>query len=91
MSKARIRGMIGGAAILTVFGGWGCIAALANWAGRPDWSIPTASVITIVLLVLCVVRIVASSKIPTVDDPVAAAKGKRAGSSLELYLESKAA
>lgn len=68
-----------GAAILTLFGGWWCIAALANWARRPDWSIPAASATTIVLLVLCVMRLVASKEIATIDDPVAAAKGKRAG------------
>jgi hypothetical protein len=71
--------MIAGAAILTLFGGWWCIAALANWTGRPDWPIPAAFVTTIVLLVLCVMRLVASRNIPTIDDPVAAAKGKRAG------------
>jgi hypothetical protein len=71
--------MIEGAAILTLFGGWWCIAALANWTGRPSWSIPAASVTTIVLLVLCVMRLVVSRKIPTINDPVAAAKGKRAG------------
>lgn len=79
MSKARIRGLLAGAAVLALFGGWWCIAALANWAGRPSWSIPAASLTTIVLLVLCVMRLVASRKIPTIDDPVGAAKGKRAG------------
>jgi hypothetical protein len=71
--------MLAGAAILTLFGAWWCIAALANWAGRPDWSIPAASVATIVLLILCVMRLVTSRQIPTIDDPVAATKGKRAG------------
>jgi len=71
--------MIAGAAILTVFGAWWCIAALANWTERPGWSIPAASVTTIVLLGLCVLRLVATRKIPSIDDPVAAAKGKRAG------------
>lgn len=79
MSKARVRGIVAGAAILTLFGGWWCIAALAYWASRPSWSIPAASVTTIVLLVVCVLRLVASRKIPTVDDPVGVAKGKRAG------------
>lgn len=71
--------MIAGAAILTVFGAWWCIAALANWTQRPGWAVPAALVTTIVLLVLCVIRLVASSNIPTRDDPIAAAKGKRAG------------
>jgi uncharacterized membrane protein (UPF0136 family) len=70
--------MIAGTAILTLFGGWWCIAALVNWTGHPGWSIPTAFVTTIVLLVLCVMRLVASRKIPAIDDPVAAAKGKGA-------------
>lgn len=71
--------MIAGAAIITVFGAWWCIAALANWTERPGWSIPAALVTTIALLVLCVMRLVASSNIPTINDPTAAAKGKRAG------------
>jgi hypothetical protein len=71
--------MIAGAAILTVFGAWWCIAALANWPQRPTWSIPAAYATTIVLLVLCTLRLVASRKIPSIQDPTAAAKGKRAG------------
>lgn len=71
--------MIAGAAILTLFGGWWCIAALVNWTGHPGWSIPAAFVTTFVLLVLCVMRLVATRKIPAIDDPVAAAKGKRSG------------
>lgn len=78
--------MIAGAAILTLFGGWWCIAALANWAGHPGWSIPAASVTTIALLVLCIMRLVASRKIPNIVDPIAAAKGKRAGKLFGIIL-----
>jgi hypothetical protein len=74
-----MRGTVAGAVILTIFGGLWCIIALANWTARPGWSIAAGAVATIVLLVLCVARLVASRKIPSVDDPVAASKGKRMG------------
>jgi hypothetical protein len=76
---AQFRGSIAGAIILTAFGGLWCIIALANWAARPGWSIPVAALTTFVLLALCVAQLVASRKIASMDDPVAAAKGKRAG------------
>lgn len=80
-TAAHIRGTSVGAAILTGFGALWCIAALANWAARPGWSIPGACLTTVVLLVLCVMRFVGSREIPSSgsDDPAAAAKGKRAG------------
>jgi hypothetical protein len=76
---AHIRGLVGGAVILTFFGSFWCIIVLANWTARPGWSIPAGSVVTISLLALCVMRLMASRDIPSVDDPAAAAKGKRAG------------
>jgi hypothetical protein len=76
---AHIRGSIGGAAILTLFGGLWCILALANWAARPGWSIPLGVGLTIALLVLCVARFQSYKNVHSVDDPVAAAKGKRVG------------
>jgi hypothetical protein len=76
---AHIRGVVAGATILTVFGSLWCLIALAYWAARPVWSIPVGILTTIVLLVLCAARLVASKKIPDVHDPAAAAKGKRAG------------
>ncbi len=76
---ARVRGCVAGAAILTLFGSAWCIIALALWPAHPVWSIPVESVATIVLLALCVMRLTALRNIPSIDDPVAAAKGKRAG------------
>jgi hypothetical protein len=76
---AHVRGCIAGAAILTLFGSVWCILALASWTARPSWAIPAGCVATIALLWLCVLRLMALKDIPTVDDPAAAAKGKRAG------------
>jgi hypothetical protein len=78
-TKARMRGIVGGAAILTLFGGFWCIDALAFWPTRPGWGIPAASGATFILLVLCVLRWIASAKMPDSHDPAAAAEGKRAG------------
>jgi hypothetical protein len=79
MSSTHLRGRVAGAAILTLFGSAWCIIALALWTARPRWSIPAGSTATIALLALCAQRLIASRKIPGVDDPAAAAKGKRAG------------
>jgi hypothetical protein len=76
---AHIRGLVGGAVILTLFGSFWCIIVLAGWRARPGWSIPAGSVVTITLLALCVMGLIASRNIPSIDDPAAAAKGKRAG------------
>jgi hypothetical protein len=78
-SVAHVRGCVAGAAILTLFGSAWCIVALAFWAARPGWSIPAGIVATVVLLGLCILRLMALRNIPSVDDPSAAAKGKRAG------------
>ncbi len=78
LTKARMRGLVGGAAILTLFGGIWSITALAFWPGRPVWGIPLASAATLVLLVTCILRWTASAKMPDSRDPAAAAKGKRA-------------
>ncbi len=74
-----MRGLIAGATILTVFGSLWCLIALAFRATRPVWSIPAGITTTIVLLAFCAARLVASGKMPNIDDPNAAAKGKRAG------------
>jgi hypothetical protein len=79
LTKARMQGIVGGAAILTLFGGLWCIAALAFWPAHPAWAIPVASAVTFVLLVACIVRLIASAKLPDSHDPAATAKGKRAG------------
>jgi hypothetical protein len=76
---AHVRGCIAGAAILTLFGSVWCILALAFWTARPSWSIPAGFVATIALLGLCVMRLIALRNVPSIDDPAAAAKGKRAG------------
>jgi hypothetical protein len=78
-SIAHIRGSIAGAAILTLFGAVWCLLALALWPAHPAWSIPAGSLAATVLLVLCAARLWALRKIPSIDDPVAAAKGKRDG------------
>jgi hypothetical protein len=76
---AHVRGSVAGAAILTFFGSAWCIVALALWPAHPIWSIPVGSVATIALLALCVMRLRGVRNIASIDDPVAAAKGKRAG------------
>ncbi len=76
---AHIRGCVAGAAILTLFGSAWCIVALAFWAARPVWSIPAGIVATIALLGLCVLRLWSVRNMHSIDDPAAAAKGKRAG------------
>ena len=78
-SVAHVRGSVAGAAILTLFGASWCIVALALWPAHPGWSIPAGCVAAIALLALCVLRLMAVRNIPSFDDPVAAAKGKRAG------------
>lgn len=79
MTKARMRGIVTGAMILTLFGGlWG-ILALAFWPARPRWGIPSACAVTLALLILCVLRYAASAKMPDSHDPAAAAKGKHIG------------
>ena len=77
-TNAYVRGSVAGAAILTFFGSAWCIVALALWPAHPVWSIP-GSAATVVLLALCVMRLRGSRNILSIDDPVAAAKGKRAG------------
>jgi hypothetical protein len=79
LTKARMRGIVGGAAILTMFGGFWCIFPLTFWPARPAWAIPAASTLTFALLVVCVLRLRASAKLPDSNDPVATAKGRRAG------------
>ncbi len=76
---AHARGVIAGAAILTLFGAVWCILALALWHAHPIWSIPAGIVVAIVLITLCLQRLISWRKIPSIDDPIAAAKGKRAG------------
>ena len=78
-SVAHLRGRIVGAAILSLFGSVWCTLALAFWAARPSWSIPATALATIVLIGLCILRLMALRGIPSVDDPAAAAKGKRTG------------
>lgn len=79
LTKARMRGIAGGAAILSLFGGFWCIVALAFRPARPAWAIPAASATTLALLIGCALRWAASAKLPDSHDPAAAAKGKRAG------------
>ncbi len=76
---AHVRGSVAGAAILTIFGSAWCIVALALWPPHPVWSIPAGSTATIILLALCLMRVRALRNVPKIDDPVATAKGKRAG------------
>ena len=87
---AHLRGSIAGAGILTLFGCVWCILALASWTARPSWSILAGSVATIALLGLCGLRLIAIRDIPSIDDPVAAAKGNVLASSLALSLGPKA-
>lgn len=75
----HLRGSVAGAAILTLFGFAWCIIALGAWPARPGWSIPAAVLASIALLGLCVLRLIALRNIASIDDPAAAAKGKRAG------------
>ncbi len=76
---AHVRYTVAGAAILTLFGSAWCIVALALWPAHPIWSIPAGSAATIVLLALCVIRLQPLRNIPSIHDPVAAARGKRVG------------
>jgi hypothetical protein len=71
--------MIGGAVILALFAAFWSIAALANWAARPSWTIPAAILATIALLTMSASRIWATRGIESLDDPIAEARGKRAG------------
>jgi hypothetical protein len=78
-SIAHLRGNIVGAGILTLFGSAWCIIALVTWPARPAWSLPVACLTSLALLSACVWRLSALRNIPSIDDPIAAAKGKRAG------------
>jgi len=75
----KVRGMIGGAIILTLFAAFWSIIALANWVARPSWTIPAAILATIALLAMSASRISATRGIESLDDPIAEAQGKRAG------------
>ena len=79
LTKARMRGIIAGAAILALFGGFWFIITLVFQPARPAWTIPAASVTTFVLLVICGRRWAASAEMPDSHNPAAAARGKRAG------------
>lgn len=79
LTAAQTRGAAAGGIILTFFGSLWYVIALLNWPAHPVWSIPAASLATIALLLLCVVRIGASRNIPSVADPTAAVRGKRVG------------
>jgi hypothetical protein len=79
LTKARMRGIVGGAGILTLFGGFWCIFPLSFWSARPAWAIPAASTLIFALLVVCLLRLRASAKLPDSQDPAEAAKGKHAG------------
>jgi hypothetical protein len=79
LTKPRMRGIIGGAAILALFGGFWCITAVASWATRPRWAIPSAVATIILLLFFCGVRWSEAARLPTSNEPEAAAKDKRAG------------
>jgi hypothetical protein len=76
---AHVRGRVAGAGIVTLAGSAWCIVALALWPVHPVWSIPAGSAATVVLLALCVTRLRLSRNIPSIHDPLAAAKGKRIG------------
>ena len=79
LTVALTRGRVGGAAILTLFGAAWSMIALLNWSARPSWSVPAASSTAVALLMLCVIQLVGTRNSPRLGDPVAAAKGKRAG------------
>jgi len=77
LTKARMRGIIGGATILALFGSFWCFVSLASWAARPNWAIPLASVVITLLLCGCGVRLSQSATLPSGHDPIAKAKAKR--------------
>jgi hypothetical protein len=78
-SVAHVRGTLAGAAILTLFGTFWWIVGLALWPPHPGWSIPAGCLAAIGLLAGCIVRLFNLRHVQSIDDPVAAAKGKRAG------------
>lgn len=78
-SVAHLRGRVSGALILTCFGTVWCVLALLFWPARPAWSIPAASIAAAALIALAIHRLWLLKNIPSMDDPVAAAKGKRDG------------
>lgn len=79
LTGARMRGIIGVAAILALFGGSWFIVTLVFQPARPAWTIPAASLTTFVLLVVCALKWAGAANMPGSHDPAAAAKGKRAG------------
>jgi hypothetical protein len=79
LTKARMRGIIGGATILALFGSFWCITAVSSWPARPGWAIPLAVVATVLLLFFCGMRWTQAARLPISDDPEAVAKGKRTG------------
>jgi hypothetical protein len=78
-SVERLRGVIGGGIILTLFAAFWSISALANWVARPNWTIPAAILTTIALLAMSASRMSATRGIKSLDDPIAEAQGKRSG------------
>jgi hypothetical protein len=76
---AHTRGIFFGGIILTLFGGFWSILALSFRPQHPTWAIPLAIAIGLALLLVCVRQLWATRKIRSVEDPVAAAKGKRDG------------
>jgi hypothetical protein len=76
---AHTRGIFFGGIILTMFGGFWSIIALSFLHPRPKWGIPAAAAVTAILVLLCIQRLWSIRGIPSANDPVATAKGKRAG------------
>ena len=72
-----MRGIAAGAAILRLFGGLWFIVAMVFWHAS-HWGIPVTSAATLVLLVVCILRLAASAKLPDSHDPASSVKGERA-------------
>ena len=79
LTKARMRGVVAGAFVLTLFGSFWSIVTLVFWQAHPAWAIPLAAFVTVLMFAVCLMRWRASTGLLSNDDPPEAAKGKRAG------------
>ncbi|MEW9573678.1 hypothetical protein ABQJ54_18140 [Rhodanobacter sp. Si-c] len=74
---ARLRSRLVGASIMAVGGTAWIVVALIYWQNTPAWALPTAIVVGVALLGVCIARFLATRRIRSVRSPTAAAADKR--------------
>jgi hypothetical protein len=79
-TAAHLRGVAVGALILTGFGSFWVLIALASWQPRPNLALAAGLAVTCGLLLAAVWRLVTAGRAPAAKDAeAAAARGRKAG------------